>query len=310
MRGLSRPLVVAAAALTAVFALTAWRLGDLDAQGLPLLALNTLPLLLLRRNPLVVLLVLAIAYPAWIGLGHEPHLLQSLPAVAAMFAVGAWDRPLWLRALGLLAPMWMIVAALLWQAPESEIGYAATVFVVVWALGVALTDRRSRAEELEARTVALERARHELADRAVADERVRIARELHDVVAHAMSVITVRAGVGAHLLDSRPAEAAEALRVIESTGPDPHGPARRRRSLTLDRRRDGRRCRHLAGGGRGGLRGPRRPPAGPGVLTGRLRPRPLDAGGSHRARPGTDRRRTSPCRRATDHMRKALRTMS
>lgn len=244
MIGSSRRLLALTAVLTAVFTLTAWRLGDLGSGGLPrdltLIALNTLPLLLLRRHPLVVLLVLSAAYPLWLLLDHRPDLLQSLPAIAAMYAVGAWDRPVRVRALGLLAPAWMLAVAALWQAPSSQIQYAAVIFVVVWALGAALASRRSYAAQLEARTAALEQARRELADRAVADERSRIARELHDVIAHAMSVITVRAGVGAHLLQSRPAEAAAALRVIESTGrealselgrlltvlrdPDPSGP--------------------------------------------------------------------------------------
>jgi signal transduction histidine kinase len=99
-----------------------------------------------------------------------------------------------------------------------EIGYVAVVFVIVWALGVLIAARRDHVAELERKTAALEAAERQLADRAVADERARIARELHDVVAHAMSVITVQAGVGAHLIDTRPEQAAEALGVIERTG--------------------------------------------------------------------------------------------
>src|SRR6185503_17279341 len=60
------------------------------------------------------------------------------------------------------------------------------------------------------------------------------ARELHDVIAHAMSVITVRAGVGAHLLDSRPAEAAAALRVIEGTGREALSEMRRMLAVLRD----------------------------------------------------------------------------
>ncbi|GAA1368803.1 sensor histidine kinase [Catellatospora chokoriensis] len=238
MIGTSRGLRTLTAVLTAVFTLSAWRLGDLGPDGQPLdlllVALNTLPLLLLRRYPLAVLALLSVAYPCWMLLGHEPHLLQSLPAVAAMYAVGTWARPLRVRALGLLAPAWMLVAAVFWRAPEAEIGYVAVMFVVVWALGAALADRRSYAAQLESRTAALEQARRELADRAVADERARIARELHDVIAHAMSVITVRAGVGAHLLDSRPAEAAAALRVIESTGREALSEMRRMLAVLSD----------------------------------------------------------------------------
>jgi signal transduction histidine kinase len=108
------------------------------------------------------------------------------------------------------------------------------MFVVVWALGVVLAARRSYAQQLEAKTAALEEARRELADRAVADERSRIARELHDVIAHAMSVITIRAGVGAHLIEVRPAEAAEALRVIERTGREALSEMRRMLAVLRD----------------------------------------------------------------------------
>jgi hypothetical protein len=136
MIGSSRRLLALTAVLTAVFALTAWPLGPDDLpRDLTLLALNTLPLLLLRRNPLVVLLAFSVAYPLWIFLDHEPHLLQSLPTIAAMYAVGAWNRPLRVRALGLVAPAWMMAAAAFWRAPESEVGYAAVMFVVVWTLG-------------------------------------------------------------------------------------------------------------------------------------------------------------------------------
>ena len=77
----------------------------------------------------------------------------------------------------------------------------------------------------------LERERDEEAKRAVADERLRIAQELHDVVAHSMGVIAVQAGVGAHVIDTDPAEAKRSLEAIADDEPlhadrDP-SPARR-----------------------------------------------------------------------------------
>lgn len=206
-----------------VFAGSGWSEGGIDREGLTgelaMIAVNTLPLLALRRNPLVVLATFSVAYPAWVALGHPTHELQSLPTIAAMFAVGTWDRPLWLRSLGLITPLWMVVGGTLnWDADFLELTFIAVFFVVVWALGVLIADRRAQTLALETRTRDLEEARQELADRAVADERARIARELHDVVAHAMSVITVQAGVGAHLGERRSDPAVEALAVIERTG--------------------------------------------------------------------------------------------
>ena len=83
----------------------------------------------------------------------------------------------------------------------------------------------------------LEQDREEDAKRAVADERLRIAQELHDVVAHSMGVIAVQAGVGAHVIDTDPDEAKQSLEAISHDEPidargDPshaRGAARRRR---------------------------------------------------------------------------------
>ncbi|MDQ3783058.1 MAG: sensor histidine kinase [Actinomycetota bacterium] len=219
-----RWLLALTAVLTIVFvgsALTVsgWDRADLG-RDLALVAANTLPLLVIGRNPLVVVLFFAVAYPAWIATGHEGHLLQSLPTVTAMYAVGLWDRPLWLRGVGLVAPLWMVAASLpgLWDVDAFELGYVAVFMVVVWVLGVVIAGRREYANQLEQKTDDLEAARAELAVRAVADERVRIARELHDVVAHAMSVITVQAGVAGHLAGTDPDQTGEALGVIERTG--------------------------------------------------------------------------------------------
>jgi signal transduction histidine kinase len=80
--------------------------------------------------------------------------------------------------------------------------------------------RDAYAEQLELRAAEKERERLEAARRAVVDERLRIARELHDVVAHAMSVVAVQSGVGAHVIDSRPDEAKRILQTISDTSRD------------------------------------------------------------------------------------------
>jgi signal transduction histidine kinase len=82
-------------------------------------------------------------------------------------------------------------------------------------------------DELEKRTAELEAAREELADQAVAEERLRIARELHDVVAHSMGMIAVQAGVGGHVIDACPDEAKRSLEIIESASKSALGEIRR-----------------------------------------------------------------------------------
>ena len=88
---------------------------------------------------------------------------------------------------------------------------------VAWLLGENQRNRRARIASLEERAARLEREREERASQAVAEERLRIARELHDVVAHSMSVIAVQAGVGHHVIDSQPDQARAALAAIETT---------------------------------------------------------------------------------------------
>jgi signal transduction histidine kinase len=83
------------------------------------------------------------------------------------------------------------------------------------AFGVAAYSRRQYTEVLVERAEAAERSREEEALRRVDEERLRIARDVHDVVAHAMVTINVQAGVGAHLIDRDPAQAHDTLRTIK-----------------------------------------------------------------------------------------------
>src|SRR4029450_4567296 len=85
-----------------------------------------------------------------------------------------------------------------------------------WLLGHFVGVRRAYTDQLE-RAAELERARGELARPPVPEERLRLARELHDVVAHSLSVIAVQSGVAAHVAASQPEEAAKALAAIEVT---------------------------------------------------------------------------------------------
>ncbi len=88
------------------------------------------------------------------------------------------------------------------------------------ALGVAAHDRRAYTEALVERAQVAERNQEEMARRRVSEERLRIARDVHDVVAHAMVTINVQAGVGAYLVRSDPDEAHSTLRTIKQVSGD------------------------------------------------------------------------------------------
>ena len=87
---------------------------------------------------------------------------------------------------------------------------------VAWLAGENHRSRRARWAALEDRAAMLENEREERDRRAVADERLRIARDLHDIVSHAMSVIAVQAAAGHHLLDRDPEAARRALSNVET----------------------------------------------------------------------------------------------
>lgn len=92
------------------------------------------------------------------------------------------------------------------------------IFGTAWILGDNLRTRRQYLGELEEKAARTEEQQAAEANRAIAEERTRIARELHDVVAHSMSVMVVQAGAARRVIDSSPAQAAEALAAIEETG--------------------------------------------------------------------------------------------
>lgn len=90
------------------------------------------------------------------------------------------------------------------------------ILAAAWLIGWFVFRRQEYVRELETKTAELQEAREELARAAVSAERLRIARELHDIVAHSLSMISVQAGVGAHVIDSRPEEARAALANVET----------------------------------------------------------------------------------------------
>ena len=132
---------------------------------------------------------------------HSERRRRSVIAFAAIMLVMTWAV--------LIQPPGIVDQAT-WISSELAV-------IVFWLGGENLRHRRARWAALRERNESLEREREERARQAVVEERLRIARELHDVVAHAMSVIAVQSGVGNHVIDTQPAEAKKALAAIETT---------------------------------------------------------------------------------------------
>ena len=113
-------------------------------------------------------------------------------------------------------------------SPTSESNLLAAVVTVLvpvtaWLLGNAMRARRRHVAELEDRAVRMRRERESSLRAALAEERAHIARELHDVVAHGVSVMIIQAEAARRLVTCSPAQAAEALRTVSATGSDALG---------------------------------------------------------------------------------------
>jgi signal transduction histidine kinase len=206
------------------------------------IAFETLPLALRRRFPLAIAIVVSLAFFA-IGQLLVPELLFSnITLFLAIYTLGAWGQR---RRVATIARIVIIVGMFVWIAvnliitvsdPEhmpdvsrsgifSQFASVAVIQVITNALyfggayyfgNTAFRAARERAE-LESRTAELTAERERSAAQAVALDRVRIARELHDVVAHHVSVMGVQAGAARRVIDSDPVAASGALSTIEKS---------------------------------------------------------------------------------------------
>jgi signal transduction histidine kinase len=202
---------------------SAVRGNDSPALIVPIAFLLCLVIALRRRMPEKMLL-LAIG----LGLTQLALNVQTMAADFAMLVIvytvaatgSRWTSRLAL-AMGLCAaPM----AQMRWPQDGSALGNAAKAvfltvpFALAWVLGDSIRTRRAYFAQLEERASRLEKEREAQAKVAVAAERARIARELHDVVAHNVSVMVVQADGAAYVLDAAPDQAKKALETISSTG--------------------------------------------------------------------------------------------
>ncbi|MFD9947473.1 sensor histidine kinase [Nonomuraea sp. NPDC059023] len=197
-------------------------LTDLGHLGYGLLIASGLVLVVRRRWPVPVFLTTALASLVYYGLDFPdgPGWLGLFVALYTLTAYGDGRRSLVIAGVGItvLTACWLVAAADI--EPRAAIGWVffrIGASVMSAALGESVRSRRVIAAEAQQRAERAERTREEEARARVDGERLRIAREVHDTVAHAIAIINVQSGVSAHVLGKRPEVAREALRVIERT---------------------------------------------------------------------------------------------
>jgi signal transduction histidine kinase len=192
----------------------------LDALGYTLLVAAGLSMGLCRRWPAVAAGVVTVVLTVFIvrDYANGPVWATAWIALAAL----SWRTS---RGVALTGAAIMIAVLSVTAVLTGQGGLAEPVIFVGWAAAAvfgsdALRSRRSYLAGLRERALYLERTREEEARRRVAEERLRIARDLHDSVAHAMATINVQAGAARHVLDRRPEAAGEALSVIQRASGD------------------------------------------------------------------------------------------
>jgi len=219
-------LVVIATVWAAVAA--AFRSDDPNAPRstawftVPATALIMLPLLLRRRFPFAAPFAVWIIGPV-VGL-VDGRLVPFTPAIsaaglAAAFLLGNLRSELeaWVG-LGVVVGGAALIVDRDPTHGASELFFVPLFFAIGWLAGYALRERAEQAEAAEVRAALAEREREATARVAVAEERARIARELHDIVAHAVSVMVLQVGAVRHKLGDELAEDGEALKGVERTG--------------------------------------------------------------------------------------------
>jgi signal transduction histidine kinase len=190
-----------------------WGVRTPDPLSLLLMLLAATALVFRRRAPRTVLAVTG-ALSVIECVTGDPRAPVAMSAVIALYTVASTtDRTTTLR-VGLLTMTVLTAAAILggplpWYAQEN-LGVLAWTGIGATA-GDAVRSRRAVVQAIRERAERAERTREEEARRRVAEERLRIARDLHDVVAHHIALVNVQAGVAAHVMDKRPDQAKEAL---------------------------------------------------------------------------------------------------
>jgi signal transduction histidine kinase len=209
--------------------------------GLALGLLATMPLALRRRSPLISYLLVMVALNLLVvvqrGFDNDSFTFV-LVFFIALYSLGRHAAGLegWLGAVALVATMVSFVHSEggLAQADLGDFAFVLMFVGAPWAAGRTIRLRRERESVLNAENERLQRDQQEQSARAVAEERSRIARELHDVVSHAISVTVLQARGARRTLHTDPVAARKALDAIEQTNTAALGDMRRLLAVLRD----------------------------------------------------------------------------
>jgi signal transduction histidine kinase len=190
--------------------------SDVDVFAVALLVLGPLALMALWRRPVLSLWVAIGCTVAYVSASYPYGPFVLTPLIAIVHAVvDGRRRAAWVA--GAAGVVGVLIGHAVSSRPE-DVGWSEIVGVTTWAVIVLVASEVFRTNRERRRQAAI--AATELDRRRASEERLQIAQELHDVLAHNISLINVQAGVGLHLMDTRPEQAREALSTIKYASKD------------------------------------------------------------------------------------------
>jgi signal transduction histidine kinase len=228
--GHRRSFIVDSAMALAVFLVVLVTLGapagadsyhEIDPLFYLLIAAQTLTLAWWRRYPVGVLSVVIVAFMIERALNYPPN-LAMIGIIFALYSVGTQlpkRRSAIVGAIAIIVVVaWTGAGVVSYGVPAAAMVSAFGFMILPLILGREAHRREQRSLELEARAIRAEFERERRASDAVSEERGRIARELHDVVAHEVTIMTIQAAAAGKVLASDPDQARVALGAIEQSG--------------------------------------------------------------------------------------------
>jgi signal transduction histidine kinase len=206
---------------TAIFAVSFWWVLQEGAPMIDLLfsAAIAFPLVLRRRSPVAIFFMIAVvALTQWAVAGPLPSDVALLVAIYTVAAASPWK---WVLACAAVLEAGVVMATVRWRPTGSELKslvYLTALAFTALLTGMVVRAVRSQFDWLAERAQRLERERDQLASLAAAEERARIAREMHDVVSHNIQVMVTLADGAAAAARTDPARAAGVMGEVSGTG--------------------------------------------------------------------------------------------
>jgi signal transduction histidine kinase len=191
-----------------------------DVLGAVLALAQTVPLAFRRAAPLGVVIVISVALVVHSALGYEVMQAGTVSSLVAVYGVASLTdtRTSVIGAAITAAAIAGFYATNRGDWNAVDIAAVSATWAMAWLFGTFVRLRSEQAEAAGVRVASLEAEQEARAREAVADERARMARELHDIVGHALNLIVIQSGGAQRVLDTRPEVSREALASIEATG--------------------------------------------------------------------------------------------